>query len=59
MGKYPNYVQEEEGSSAGTEKQKHTRTVRSLQEEVFIHLSSTELDVLMLEVSMVYKNKIN
>ena len=50
MGKYPNYVQEEEESNAGTEKQRHPRTVRSLQEEVVLHLSSTGLDVLMIQL---------
>ena len=43
-------MQEEEGSNAGTEKQRHPRTIRSLQEEVILHLSSTKLDILMIQL---------
>ena len=54
MGEYPSYVQEEEGSNAGTEKQRHPRTVRSLQEEVILHLSAAELDILMIQLVLFF-----
>ena len=47
-------MQEEEGSNAGTEKQRHPRTVRSLQEEVFLHFSLTELNILMIQLVLFF-----